>query len=254
LSNTISLNSSTPALNLAGKYIGVNTYSVPPRSNQKVGDYPFGQCLSDVTGGCWSFFFTKPYPNTEKQVDSNDSRMQQVYYANGKLWSALDTGVSVGGTTQAGIAYYVLNPDSGKLFQQGYVAVAGNNVTYPAIAVTDSGHGAMAFTLLGADHYPSAAYTSLDAKIGAGDVQVAAEGVGPDDGFTGYNPHAAYGRRPRWGDYGAAVSDGTSLWIASEYIAQTCTLSQYVATGFTCGGTRTSLANWATRISQLAVK
>jgi hypothetical protein len=91
----------------------------------------------------------------------------------------------------------------------------------------------------------------MDAKIGAGDVHVISEGVGPDDGFTGYNPHAAFGGRPRWGDFGAAVSDGKSLWIASEYIGQTCTLSDYLATGFLCGGTRTSLANWYTRISQL---
>jgi hypothetical protein len=144
-----------------------------------------------------------------------------------------------------------LNPDSGNLFQQGYVAVANNNVTYPAIAVNGSGRGAMAFTLVGADHYPSAAFVSMDAKIGAGDIQIAAEGLGPDDGFTGYNPKSAYGSRARWGDYGAAVSDGTYLWLASEYIGQTCTLSQYLASGFSCGSTRTSLANWGTRITKL---
>jgi hypothetical protein len=251
VSNTTSLNSSTPALNLTGKYINVLTYSVPPQSNQKAGDFPFGQCLSD-TGGCWRNFFAAggPFHNVEKKIDSNDSRMQQVYFANGKLWSALDTGVSVGGATKAGIAYFVLNPDSGKLFQQGYVAVAGNNVTYPAIAVNNSGRGVMAFTLVGADHYPTAAFTSMDAKIGAGDVQVAAEGVGPDDGFTGYNPQSAFGSRARWGDYGGAVSDGTFLWIASEYIGQTCTLAAYEK-DFTCGGTRSSEGNWATRISQL---
>ena len=92
---------------------------------------------------------------------------------------------------------------------------------------------------------------SLNAKIGAGDVHVIAEGIGPDDGFTGYNPHSAYGSRPRWGDFGGAVSDGSFLWIASEYIGQTCTLSVYIASGFSCGATRTSLGNWDTRISQL---
>jgi hypothetical protein len=259
ITNTSSLNSSVPALSLSARYISVGTYGVPPRSDQKAGDYPLGQCLSDNTlstpfgTGCWRYFFLSggPFPNAEKHIDSNDSRMQQVYFANGKLWGALDTAVSVGGATKAGIAYYVLNPHSGKLFQQGTVAVANNNVTYPSIAVNQSGRGVMAFTLVGADHYPSAAYTSIDAKIGAGDIHVAAEGVGPDDGFTGYNPHSAYGTRPRWGDYGSAVSDGTYLWIASEYINQTCTLSDYIASGFNCGGTRASLGNWATRISQL---
>jgi hypothetical protein len=260
VSNTNSLNSPNPALDLTGQYINVSPYAVPPRSNQKPGDYPQGQCLSDSTittpfgAGCWRYFFVSggPFHNVEKSIDSNDSRMQQVYLANGKLWAALDTAVSVEGASKAGIAYYVLNPNSGNLFQEGYVAVANNNVTYPAIAVNGSGRGAMAFTLVGADHYPSAAFVSMDEKIGAGDIQVAAEGAGPDDGFTGYNPQSAYGARPRWGDYGAAVADGSYLWIASEYIGQTCTLAQYLATGFTCGNTRTSLANWGTRITKLA--
>jgi hypothetical protein len=259
VTNTSSLNSNSPALSLSGRFINVDTYGVPPRSNQKAGAFPLGQCLADNTIatpsgiGCWRNLFTSggPFPNVEKQIESNDSRMQQVYFANGKLWGALDTAVNVGGATRAGIAYFVLNPHSGGLFQQGTVALANNNVTYPAIAVTQSGRGILAFTLVGADHYPSAAYTSLDAKIGAGDIHVAAEGVGPDDGFTGYNPHASYGTRPRWGDYGAAVSDGTYLWIASEYVNQTCTLSQFVSSNFTCGNTRTILGNWSTRISRL---
>jgi hypothetical protein len=258
VSNTSSLNS-TPALTLSGQYINVATYGVPPLSDQKTGNYPLGQCLSDnMIGtpfgtGCWRYFFTRggPFANVEKKIDSNDSRMQQVYFANGKLWGALDTAVTVGGVTKAGIAYFVLNPNSGNLFQEGFVAVENNNVSYPAIAVDGSGRGVMAFTLVGADHYPSAAYTSMDAKIGAGDIHVAAEGIGPDDGFTGYNPKSAYGSRPRWGDFGGAVSDGTFFWIASEYVGQTCTLTQYLATNFSCGGTRTSLGNWGTRITKL---
>ena len=259
IGNTKSIDASTPSLSIDVKPVNTLTYGVPPRSTQKVGDVPQAQCLSDNTlatpfgPGCWRFFFVSggPFPNTEKVVDSNDSRMQQVTYANGKLWGALDTAVTVQGVRQAGIAYFVINPNSGKVMTQGVVAVAGNNVTYPAIGVTRSGRGAMAFTLLGTDHYPSAAYVSIDAIGGAGDVQVVAEGLGPDDGFTGYNPHSQYGTRPRWGDYGAAATDGNDIWIASEYIGQTCTFAQYVSSGFTCALTRTSLANWYTRISKL---
>ena len=259
VSNTGSINSAAPALTLSGRFINVDTYGVPPLSDQKAGNFPLGQCLADSTiatpfgPGCWRFFFAGggPFPNVEKPLESWDSRMQQVYFANGKLWSALDTAVTVGNANKAGIAYFVLDPHSGNLFQQGVVAVENNNVTYPAVAVNGSGRGVMSFTLVGADHYPSAAYTSMDAKIGAGDIHVVAEGVGPDDSFTGYNPQSAFGNRSRWGDYGAAVSDGTSLWIASEYIAQTCNLSTYVSSGFSCGNTRTALANWATRISKL---
>ena len=40
--------------------------------------------------------------------------MQQVMYANGKLWGALDSAVTVGGENRAGVAYYVLNPIVGQ--------------------------------------------------------------------------------------------------------------------------------------------
>jgi hypothetical protein len=109
----------------------------------------------------------------------------------------------------------------------------------------------MAFTLLGNDHYPSAGYAGIDAKIGVGDLHVAAEGVGPDDGFTGYKPAAAFGSRPRWGDYGAAASDGNAIWIASEYVNQTCTYATLLNSNFRCSNTRTQLANWGTRISKI---
>ena len=86
--------------------------------------------------------------------DSNDTRMQQVMFANGKLWGALDSAVTVGGENRAGIAYYVINPSSGKLVLQGLLGVAGADLTYPAIGVTASGRGVMAFTYTGDSHDP----------------------------------------------------------------------------------------------------
>ena len=259
LSNTRSLNGITPNLSLDAKFVDTLTYGVPPRSDQKTGDFPFGQCLGDTTTatpfgvGCWRNFFTAggPFPNVEKKIDSNDSRMQQVYYSQGKLWGALDTAVTVGGENRAGIAWFVVNPKSGKVKNQGVIAVAGNNVTRPAVAATEDGRGIVAFTLTGKDHYPTAAYATLSANYGAGNVQIVAEGVGPADGFSGYNPTANFGRRSRWGDYGAAATDGNNIWIASEYIGQSCTLAQYVSGAFSCGGTRVSLGNWYTRVTKL---
>ena len=84
----------------------------------------------------------------------------------------------------------------------------------------------MAFTLTGDGYFPSAAYSAFDGRTGAGSIFVAKAGVGPQDGFSGYK---AFGNppRPRWGDYGATAVDGNTIWIASEYIGQTCTLAQY---------------------------
>jgi hypothetical protein len=267
LSNTRSLGSSSPAIHLSNTVVHVETYAVPARSQQKAGNFPLGQCINDTTAptpfgpGCWQYLFVSEPSHTEVEtrLDSNDTRMQQVTYANGKLWGALDTAITVGGANQAGIAWFIVDPRGGEegssaeLLNQGYLAVAGNNVIYPAIGVTGSGKGVMAFTLVGQDHFPSAAYATIG-EDGVGDVHVAAEGAGPQDGFTSYKAEVGDPPRPRWGDYGAAVPVGNSVWIASEYIGQTCTLAQYMTNTassplFSCGRTRTALGNWDTRIS-----
>ncbi|MEN3306401.1 MAG: hypothetical protein V7603_2603, partial [Micromonosporaceae bacterium] len=194
---------------------------------------------------------------TEYALDSNDTRMQQVTYTGGKLYGALDTAVTVGGAAKAGIGWYIVRPDShtnsvsASLARQGQLGLAGNNLTYPAIGLTADGKGVMTFTLTGDGYYPSAAYAAFDGRTGAGSIYLAKAGAGPADGFSGYK---AFNDppRPRWGDYGATAVDGNTVWIASEYVGQTCTLAQYEATPFgSCGATRTALANWDTRISRV---
>src|SRR5881227_2100336 len=159
--------------------------------------------------------------------------MQQVVYANGKLWGALDTALTLNGVNKAGIEWFIVKPSvssagvTGTVAKQGYLGMANNNVTYPAIGVTPSGRGVMAFTLVGADNYPSAAYAGIDANAGVGDIHVAAAGLGPDDGFTSYKAFVGNPPRTRWGDYGAAAADGNSIWLASEYIAHTCNYTDW---------------------------
>jgi hypothetical protein len=112
------------------------------------------------------------------------------------------------------------------------------------------GSAVIGVTLAGAGYYPSAAYINVSAAGVAGDILVLAEGVGPEDGFAGYR---GFGGRPRWGDYGAAAVDASgNLWVANEWIAQTCTFATFQSTNFRCGDTRTLLGNWSTRISKVA--
>lgn len=265
VTNTASLNSATPALGITSRTINSQTYVDPPKANQKPGDIPLGECINDTTlfgAGCWQLFFaTEPaHDEVESHPDANDTRMQQTWYANGMLWGSAGTGVLVGGELKAGVAWFAVSPKingtgkvEGQVKQSGYLALANNNLTYPAIAMGASGRGVIAFTVLGGDHYPSAGYAPIDASGLVGPVHVAAEGLGPTDGFTSYKAEVGDPPRTRWGDYGAAVTDGASIWIASEYIGQTCTLTQYLTGSLgSCSGTRTSLGNWDTRISKLA--
>jgi hypothetical protein len=239
--------------------VNVLTYGDPPKSRQKPGDIPLGACLADSAlpvapnlSGCWRLVLAPPpdgpFDSPLGVLDSNDSRVQQVFLADGKLFAALDTAVTVSGVNQAGIGWFVINPHSGEVRNQGILALDGVNLNYPALGVTKSGRGVIGFTAVGPSMFPSAGYAALDAVNGAGDVHIAAPGVGPQDGFTEYE---AVTDRPRWGDYGAAAVDGNSIWLASEYVAQTCSFDEFVRTNFSCGGTRTILGNWATRISKV---
>jgi hypothetical protein len=253
MSNTSSL-SSTPSPSLAVRTVTVDQYAVPPRAKQKAGNLPLSECIADtvIFPTCNVVVAGIGTHNNASfgNLNSNDSRFGQVSYANGIVWGALGTAVSVGGNTRAGIAYYVLNPNSGKLVLQGQAGFSDTDMTYPAVGVLENGRGVLAFTLTGDNDYPSAAYASLDAKSGMGPVAVAAAGAGPWDGFTSYR---AFGSgRPRWGDYGATAVDGNSIWVASEYIAQTCTYADYlVLPQGQCGGTRGALGNWSTHVSKL---
>jgi hypothetical protein len=266
--NTRALDASAPQMRLIKSAVQVKPYAVPPKIDQKPGDFPLGQCINDTTTpvmvgntvktGCWNLLFTTEPAHDEvlAKLDSSDARMQQVTFAAGRLWGALGSGFNVNSSRKAGIAYYILQPNLTKdaftlsVVKDGYLISDTANLSYPALGVTAVGKGVMGFTLAGPNDYPSAAYATLDATAGAGPIVVAAPGQGPNDGFTGYKATTNNQPRPRWGDYGAAAVDGDTVWIANEYIAQTCTLAQWIA-NTTCGNTRSALANWATRITRV---
>jgi hypothetical protein len=287
LSNTSSLNTDKkkPKLKLDATALNSETYVLPPLTNQKTGDFPLGQCINDTTTvtfngtGCWRLLFCPALPTPcpagaqpahneiESSPDSGDTRQFQVWFANGKLYGAAGTGMNVGGSGEAGIAWWQVTPSvnkdgtpAGSITKQGYVGLTGNNLTYPAIAVRPDGKGTIAFTVGGDTFYPSAGYATFDANATnpVGPIRIAAAGLGPDDGFTGYKAFVGDPPRTRWGDYGAAVTDGSDIWIASEWIGQTCNLATYIASfspdafaGADCGGTRDTLGNWNTRITRV---
>ncbi len=105
-----------------------------------------------------------PFTEVISHLDSNDTRMQQTWLANGAVWGPLDTDIVVNGQHQAGIEYFVLNPNSGKLKVQGTLALADTHLTYPAVAALPNGQAVLAFTLVGTNNYASAAYAGLDAS------------------------------------------------------------------------------------------
>jgi hypothetical protein len=145
LKNTSSLNSATPALALSTRLLTVGMYAIPPKQRQPGSGAlatlaaPQGFCIDDTSTllfnaqwGCWSLLFGAEPTHDEviSRPDANDTRMQQVTYANGKLWGALDTAVNPdGGGQRAGIAWYVVNPHAGKVVVQGYLGATGYDLS-----------------------------------------------------------------------------------------------------------------------------
>jgi hypothetical protein len=153
------------------------------------------------------------------QIDSGDDRMQQTQFINGEIWGELDTALVPAGDTvqRAGAAWFRVQPylsgnklKGAAMSGQGYIAVAGKDVLYPAVQADGQGHAAVVFTLVGPNLFPSAAYATIkDDESGFGRPIVAATGSGP------YNASPK-----RWGDYSWAVLDpnSESVWMATEYM------------------------------------
>jgi hypothetical protein len=259
LSNTSSLNSGSPDLTLNETSTATQAYATPGFAQQESGPMPFLACVNSVA--CIGERF--PQQKAPLVLDAgNSGKVYGAWLHDGDVY--LTTGTPLTGSGAAwystnnggwkpikqrtGVAWFVLHPsDAGTgLVNNGYVAVQGANLTYPSIVVGPTGAGAIGATLTGPTYYPSAAVARFAPGGAPGRVQVTGLGVGPNDGFTatGYGDYD-----PRWGDYGAGTvePDGT-MWFASEYIAQRCTVAEWTA-DTTCGYTRTFLANWSTHIT-----
>ena len=215
MTNTSSLNTALRTLALSTKVLDVNRYGIPPKQQQPGSGsapdvtVPQGHCLNDemtvtIAGtGCWRLLVSPAAhafggPEVVARPDSNDTRMQQVTYANGKLWGALDTALNPdGGPQRAGIAWYIVNPYAGQARAAGLPRRDGARLHVSGDRRHSSGRGIMAFTDTGDSTYPSAAYASIDANAGIGAWNDVPGGTGAaaDDGFSGYkqqnapNPH-----------------------------------------------------------------
>jgi hypothetical protein len=179
---------------------------VPQR--QKAGPHPLGQSVGE------------PVPD----VEANDSRMNQVVFAGGRLWSGVNTIVTPG--PRDGIAWFSLDPSvsaskvSADIRRQGYLAARNAFLSFPSIGVNDAGRGVVAYSVMGPNLYPSAGWTRIDKGGANGTVRIARVGFRPEDGFTCYTEFVGGDEAEcRWGDYSAsfALPNG-DVWSAAEFI------------------------------------
>jgi hypothetical protein len=217
LTHTKSLRTDNPRVRLSARTIDSEVYGQPVPQVQRPGFRPLGEALGE------------PLP----LVEPNDTRMNQVVYAHGHLWSAINTVVTPG--PRDGIAWFRVRPTvataqiDATIAQQGYVAARNAFLSFPSVGVNDAGRGVIAYSLMGPGYYPSAAWTPISTQGTTSTVRVAQPGFRPEDGFTCYDFDLC-----RWGDYSASFAlPGGEVWSAAEFIP---------------AGARTTYANWGTFI------
>ncbi len=224
LTNTLSLNSTTPNVALHVVVLPSEEYTQPPNATQAPGTLVLNKSLPLVA--------------------TNDDRMNQVVYADGHLWSGLNTAVTTPqGPTLSGIAWFATTPStasdgtlSATLAGQGYLGINKEDVMFPSIGVTPAGKAVMAFEVAGPDYHPSGAWAPVSLSSGAGPIHIIAAGMDPIDDFSSLKAFGGHGV-DRYGDYTAAVSDPSgTVWMGAEYIS---------------GIERTQFANWSTFVSHV---
>jgi hypothetical protein len=227
LTQTSSLRTADPRLRLQQTTLTSEVYGQPVPQQQRPGPHPLGQSVGE------------PVP----EVEANDARMNQVVYADGRLWSGVNTIVTPG--PRDGIAWFSVVPSvstgqlSADIRRQGYLAARNAFLSFPSIGVNDAGRGVVAYSVMGRNQYPSAGWTPIAAG-GAGDaVRIARAGFRPEDGFTCYTQFVGGDEAEcRWGDYSAsfALPNG-EVWSATEFIGDNA---------------RTTLGNWSTFVWPVA--
>jgi hypothetical protein len=226
MTNTNSLATANPQPLLTQIKVPTLTFATPGPASQRPGRLTYGSTL---------------FPKGQlAYIDGGDLRIQSVAYSGGRLYVTLNTQVNdENGSSVTGAAYFIFSPTfragvlAASAIRQGYLLVKNNNLLRASIAVNPQGKGAVAFTLVGPDYYPSSAFVPIDTFSTGSTVQIAAAGFEPEDGFTGYpdNGFPSVGIA-RWGDSSTAVAaaDG-SIWMATMFIPN---------------APRTEFANWGT--------
>ena len=190
---------------------------------QKYGPYPLGQ------GGFPPIAPGQALP----RLSTNDDRMHNVVYANGRLWGTAATVMQVRGGSGAttGVAWWQVNVTGNSIpghfaasvAGQGYIGARNTYLFFPSIGI--SGFNAViAMTMSSSTRFPSVGFAPVASSgsgggtVVTGAIRTAAVGVAPADGFTAYAPYSRDGTE-RWGDYSAAATDERgNVWFAAEYI------------------------------------
>jgi len=152
------------------------------------------------------------------QVNTDDQRVEDALWYNGKIWSASNDQCIPSGDTASRSCFRLTEIDTSttSLLQDFDVGGAGKYYFYPALRVDSIGDLAVIYGYSSANDYPSLALTGQalqDSPTSLSASVILKHGLAPESsGFL------------RYGDYfGAGVdpSNPSQVWVAGEYVSTT---------------------------------
>jgi len=156
-----------------------------------------------------------------KRISTNDARIMNVVFRNGRLWCAHHAALPEPGLVdRTAVFWYEFDPiASSPLAQSGVIdGGAGVHHIYPSIAVNGANDVCIGFTRVDASRHAEAVYTGRLASDPPGTTRaISVLKLGEDAYEKDFNAGTV-----RWGDYSATVVDpvdGLSFWTLQQYAA-----------------------------------
>ena len=167
-------------------------------------------------GGSGDFL---PQLGISRRMDGGDSRIQNLVFRNGKLWTTHTVFLPSTVPTRTVAQWWQISTN-GTVQQVGRIDGGSSNTfyAYPSIAVNKNNDALLGYSRFSSNQYPSANYSfhfSSDAANAFRDDTLLKAGESPYFKTFG-------GADNRWGDYSATTVDpvnDTSFWTIQEYAA-----------------------------------
>ena len=170
-----------------------------------------------------NFFFTQsdaPQSGLATLIETNDPRMLNAVFRNGRIWCTHSAGLPVGGpATRTSLFWYQLNPGAmpTPIVQSGVLdGGAGVHYCFPSITANSANDACICFSRSDATLFVQAAYAgrrSADVTGTMRPIQSLKAGESAYSKFFGDT-------RNRWGDYSNVCvdpSDDLTFWAIQEY-------------------------------------
>ncbi len=162
-----------------------------------------------------------PQKDTPLRIMNGDSRIQNVVYRNGSLWTAQTIFVPADAPTHSAIQWWQIDTDGtpqqrGRIEDPGATSKSGFFYGFPSIAVNSASDVLIGFSRFSAGSFASAGYAY---RLVEDLHNSLSEPIVMQRGFAQYTKDFGSGRIP-WGGYSASVVDPVNdldFWTLQEY-------------------------------------